>query len=103
MNKNRITKLEQTIHNRKTRIELPLFLSVDEERDEIIFTDRLLIQLGVNPEDYEEHKEDDLSLSPTGRKVPKNAPFIARYTGEDWAPDCYLYLKGFEEQRIILL
>lgn len=99
MNKTRITKLEQTIHNKKHRIELPLFLSVVE--GEIIFTDGLLIQLGVNPQGYQEHKEKD--LEPIGRRVPKTAPFIDRYTGEDWAPDCYLYLKGYEEQRIILL
>ena len=100
MNKSRITRLERTISQGK-RVDLPLFFSVVE--GEIIFTDSLLIQLGVNPLDFKEYTGEALELSPKGRRVPKEAKFIDNLSGEDWAPECYLHLKGYEDKRIILL
>jgi hypothetical protein len=100
MNRSRLKRLEERL-NPKRDIELPIFLEVEGE--DIIFTESILRNIGENPEDYEEHIGEPLSHSPTGRRVSRKASFIAEFTGEAWAPDCYLHLKGYEEQRIILL
>jgi len=99
MNKQRLKRIESRI-NRKRNIELPLFL--DTEGEVILFLAKLLLSLETNPEDYPAHKGGSLSLTPEGRKVPRKAPFISHYSGETWAPDCYIYLKGYEDKPIIL-
>lgn len=101
MNKNRIKTLERSIAKNKKDVLLPLFLEVEGE--DILFTDRLLQEIGENPEDYPTYTGEPLSHTPEGRRVSKKAPFIAEITGEEWAQDCYLHLKGYESQRIILL
>jgi len=95
--KARIKKLEQ-IKSKESNKELPLFLDV--EGDTILFNDGLLRDIGINPEDYPEHKGGPLDFIPEGRRVPLEAPFISHYTGKD---NSHLHLKGFEDRRIILI
>lgn len=99
MSKQRIIKLEQSI-NKKLNLELPLFLETVGES--IIFNESLLRFLKVDPTDYPEYTKESLVFINKGRVVPKTAEFISHFTGEDYAPNCYLHLKGYEHQRIIL-
>jgi hypothetical protein len=98
--KARVKKLEQ-IKYKKSNKELPLFLDV--EGDTILFNDGLLRDIGINPEDYPKYTGEPLDVILEGRKIPKKAPFISHYTGETFALNCYLHLKGYEDKRIILL
>jgi hypothetical protein len=107
MNRSRLKKLEERL-NPKRDIELPIFLEV--EGDYILFTDSLLQGMGINPENYP-YFEKPLppkgyyEMTQTGRRVSKTAEFIERIEGEETTgnTEAYLYLKGYEEQRIILL
>jgi hypothetical protein len=95
MNKSRINRLERSLSKKKGFTELPIFL--DMEGYSILFTDSLLFSLGINPEEYPIYPGDLLDTDAQGREVPLNAPFISHITENS------LHLKGYEEQRIILI
>lgn len=85
--KARVKKLEK---KGLKEIMLPLFL--DSKGDEILFQTTLLIDLGINPEDYSSVKN-----SSEHRKVNRGAEFIDRI--EEGGR---LFLKGYENQLILL-
>jgi len=97
--KARVKKLERITAKGKNT-EIPIFLDV--EGDNILFTDGLLRSIGIDPEEYPIYPGQLMDTDAQGREVPKDAHFISHYTGEAWANNCYLHLKGYEEKRIIL-
>jgi len=99
MNKHRLKRIENRLTPKRT-LDLPIFLETEGEA--LLFSDKLLLDLGLNPEDYPAYKGDPLAMSPEERLVPRDATFISHFKGEDYAPDCYLYLKGYEDKPIIL-
>lgn len=82
----RLEKLER--QKQKTK-EIPLFL--ETEGEDILFYNSLLIDLGINPDEY-------LLNSEGYRKVNKGAEFIDRIELGD-----RLFLKDYKDKVILLL
>jgi hypothetical protein len=82
MNKARLNRIERNMRLKTRLIELPIFL--EREEDFILFGEALLRQLG--------------QPLVSGGKVAVNSKIIDRI--ED---STYLHLKGYENQRIILI
>lgn len=106
MNRGRIKKLETRLNTKKD-ILLPIFLEMEGE--DILFTDRLLQDLEITPEDYPYFEkplppEGYHEMTQTGRRINKAADFIDRIEREEATgnTEAYLYLKGYEG-RVILL
>lgn len=86
----RLEKLEKKQQKTK-EITLPLFL--ETEGEDILFYNSLLIDLGINPEDY-----PYLRNSEEYRKVNKGAEFIDRIEVGD-----RLFLKDHKDKVILIL
>jgi hypothetical protein len=103
--KSRLKKIEQNIRNAK-KIELPLFLPL--VNGYILVYEYILKGLNVDYSIYEYYKDADPEKEPIidrneGYLIPLDSPIIHAVEGESWAKDCYVYFKGYENSRIILL